>query len=491
MHLDTLQQFRMEQKLKLAPRMIQSMEILQLPLAALEERLEQELVKNPTLEMAEAEPGPGAGEGMEGSDDHEAERDLVVGSDSDKEDDFNRLDNIDEEFGRDDLSDMPRMSQGRGGDDEDPKMQAIANTAAREVSLHEHLTYQWDLVEVDPIIRQAGETIIFHLEPDGYLRTSFDELVRASGLPADAAIWERALHEVQKLEPAGVGARDTRECFLLQLDALAEDRPVEREIITHYFTELQNQHFQKIVKETGYTLEQVKGVVEFIKMRLILHPGKIIGSGQVGFVVPDVILEYDEDGTSYKVVVPDNGLPRLYISGHYRKMLMDPNVDSATRRYIRNNIQSAKWIIDAVEQRRETLRKVAQVIVEAQRDFLENGPKFLKPLPMAQVADKVGIHVATVSRAVAEKYILTPRGVFPLRSFFIGGTETDSGESVSWDTIRVKIKEIFDAEDKTNPLADDEVIEMLKKDGITLARRTVAKYRKIMGIPSSHKRREK
>ncbi len=480
----------MEQKLKLAPRMIQSMEILQLPLTALEERLEQELVKNPTLEMAEAEPGPGEMRDSDRGEDQEGERDLVVKSDNSNKDDFDRLDKIEDEIGRDDLSDMPRVSRSLG-DDEDPKMQALANTVAREVSLQEHLSYQWDLVDVDPIIRQAGEVIINHLDPDGYLRTPFDQLAEESGLANDPAMWERALEEVQTLEPAGVGARDTRECLLLQIDALAEDRPVERDIIANYFTELQSQHYQKISKQTGYTIEQIKGVVEFIKTRLILHPGLTIGSGQVGFIVPDVILEYDEDGTTYKVVVPENGLPRLCISGHYRKMLMDPGVDAETRRYIRNNIQSARWIIDAVEQRRETLRKVAQVIVDVQRDFLENGPKFLKPLPMSQVAEKVGIHVATVSRAVSEKYILTPRGMYPLRSFFIGGTETDSGESVSWDTIRVKIKELIDAEDKTNPLPDEDIIEMLKKEGVTLARRTVAKYRKIMGIPSSHKRREK
>ncbi|MFA5863452.1 MAG: RNA polymerase factor sigma-54 [Phycisphaerae bacterium] len=490
MRLDTFQQLKLEQKLKLAPRMIQSMEILQLPLAALEERLAQELEKNPTLEMAEPGQTPEELGETKTTEDSDTDRDLVIDAAHDNKEDFNRLDNIEDAIAPDDYYDRPRISRS-SGDDEDPKMQAIANTAARDISLHEFLTYQWDMVEIAPAIRQAGEAIINHIEPDGYLKTPFDQLAVLSDLPGDPPLWESALLEVQQLEPAGVGARDARECLLLQLDALAEDRPIERNIITNYFTEVQNQHFQKVIKQTGYSIEQIKSAVEFIKTRLVLHPGLSIGSAPVAHIVPDVILEYDEDGTTFKVIVPDHGLPRLYVSGHYRKMLMDPGVDVNTRRFIKNNIQAAHWIIDAVEQRRETLRKVAQVIVDAQREFLENGPKFLKPLPMAQVADKVGIHVATVSRAVSEKYILTPRGMYPLRSFFIGGTETDSGESVSWDTVRVKIQELINAEEKTNPLADDEIIKRLKNEGITLARRTVAKYRKTLGIPSSHKRREK
>lgn len=489
MRLDTFQQLRLEQKLKLAPRMIQSMEILQLPLTALEERLDQEMEKNPTLELADV--GGGAEDAVpETADDSDLERDLVVDEANNNAEDFSRLDDIGDLMSPDDFADRPRATRARS-DDEDPKMQAIANTAARDVSLQEYLIYQWDLVEVDPQTRQAGETIINHLEPDGYLKTSIDEMARASGLPDDPALWNRALREVQALEPAGVGARDARECLLLQLEALPENRPVERTIIANFFPELQNQQYQKIMKATGYTTEQIKAAVEFIKLRLVLHPGLSISSEKVGFIVPDVVVEYDEDADKYIAVVPETTLPRLHISNHYRRMLENPGVDTNTRRFIRNNIQSAQWLIDAIEQRRETLRRVAQTIIDAQREFLDNGPKFLKPLPMAQVAEKVGIHVATVSRAVAEKYVLTPRGMYPLRSFFTGGTETDSGESVSWDTIRVKIKELIDAEDRTDPLSDDQIIDRLKEEGITVARRTVTKYRKIMGIPSSHKRREK
>jgi len=488
MRLDTLQQLRMEQKLRLAPRMIQSMEILQLPLMALEERIAQEMEKNPILEFRESEEEPNAEAAAD--EDHEAERDLVIDGNHDNKDDFDRLDNIEDVIQPEEFLDRPR-AMPRGGDDEDPKMQALANTAAREVSLDEFLMSQWDLADVDPQTKQIGDVLISHIDPDGYFRSDFQLLARENNLPDDPELWEKALMEIQKLEPPGVGARNARECLLLQLDALIDERPVERDIIANYFEELQNQQFQKISKLSGYSIEQIKTAVEFVRLRLNLHPGLTVGSTRTAYVVPDVIVEYDEDTDSYKVIVPDNHLPRLYIAGHYRKMLQDPGVDSTTRKFIKSNMQSANWIIEAIEQRRETLRKVAQVIVDAQREFLESGPKYMKPLPMSQVAEKVGIHVATVSRAVAEKYILTPRGIFPLRSFFIGGTETDNGESVSWDAIRVKIQEFVSAEDKTDPLSDDQIIDLLKKDGITVARRTVTKYRKLLGIPSSHKRREK
>lgn len=489
MHLDTLQQLRIEQKLRLAPRMIQSMEILQLPLMALEERLEQEMEKNPVLELLEPNEDRDHSGDEETPVDQDAERDLVIKEDANLED-FDRMDSPENSFEPDEYLDRPRTS-GLRSDDEDPKLQALANTAARENSLNDYLISQFDLLELDDQVKQAGQIIINHIDADGYLRTSFETLAQDSGLPSTPELWSRALHEVQSLDPPGVGARTPQECFLLQLQVMSEDRTVEKEVIAHYFDELQNQQYQKIARQTGFTLEQIRSAVDFIRLRLVLYPGLSVGGPRTAYVVPDVMVEYDEDTESYKAIVPENSLPKLHISGYYRRMLQGSTIDTQTRRYIKNNMQSAQWIIDAVEQRRETLRKVAQVIVDTQKEFLDNGPKFMKPLPMAQVAEQVGIHVATVSRAVADKYMLTPRGIFALRSFFMGGKETDSGQAVSYDAIREKIKEIIDSEDQTAPLNDDEIVIKLKEAGITVARRTVAKYRKIMAIPSSHKRREK
>ncbi len=489
MRLDTSQQMRLEQKLRLAPRMIQSMEILQLPLAMLEERIEQELEKNPVLEIREDPPEEKINkEDTQPVD--EDERALVIDEQHANAEDFARLDNIESIIDPDNFDQRPRTIRAMPSD-EDPKMQALANTASRHISLHEYLILQWNLMELDDKTRQAGETIINNLEADGYLRTNFSELAKKSSLPDEPEFWEQTLRKVQTLDPPGIAARDVRECLLLQLNALDEQHPIARELITEHFDELQNQEFGKIAKKTGYSVEQIKEALEFVKSRLVLHPGLVFGSVEANFIVPDVIVEYDEQSDGYKVIIPDNGTHSLYISSHYRKMLEQKDVSPETKRYIRNNIQAAQWIIDAIAQRRETLRKVVECIVESQKEFLENGPKFLRPLPMSEIADKVGVHVATVSRAVSGKYVQTPRGIYPLRSFFTGGTETESGESVSWDAVKEKIKELIDNEDKRKPLGDDDIVKLLKKEGITLARRTVAKYRKQMNIPSSHKRREK
>jgi RNA polymerase sigma-54 factor len=490
MRLDALQQLKLEQKLRLAPHMIQSMEILQLPLLALEERIAQELEKNPVLELREDDADAVQSDATpETTQEQEAEQDLVI-KNNDNQDDFDRLDHVEDAMVPEEYLDQPRVSRASYSE-EDPKMQALANTAAREVSLHDYLTSQFGLTEVDEQTRQAGLAMINHIEPEGYLKTPFETLAAESNLPNDPELWNRALTEIQLLEPAGVGARTPQECLLLQLQALPENRPVETELIAHYFEDLQKQEFQKISRQSGYSVDQIKAAVDFIRTRLVLHPGLAIGSSRSAFIVPDVIVDYDEDTETYKVTVPESSSPRLYIAGHYRRMLTDPGVDSQTRKFIRNNMQSARWLIDAVEQRRETLRKVAQSIVNHQKEFLDNGPRFLKPLPMAEVAEEVGVHVATVSRAVAEKYMLTPRGIFAMRSFFTGGLETESGESISYDAVREKIKEIIEAEDKTDPLNDDDIMKKLAEAGITIARRTIVKYRQQMNIPSSHKRREK
>jgi RNA polymerase sigma-54 factor len=490
MRLDTFQQLRLEQKLKLAPRMIQSMEILQLSILALEERIDQELEKNPVLELREADQDtPDANsnpdETAEVADD---ERELVVHEDNSNQDDFERLDNIENVIDPLEMTDRP--VRRAAFDEEDPKQQALTNTAAREISLHEYLTLQWDLTEADPLIKQCGEFIINHLDPDGYFRTSFSELAKKFGQEIPEITWEQAIQLVQTLDPPGIAARTVQECLLLQLEALGEDRCLEHLIISDCFDELQKQQYTRIAQRTNRPLARVKEAVDFIGSRLILHPGLTIGSPKAPHIVPDVIIDYNETGPGYTISVPERGLPHLYVSGHYRRLLQTDSLDRNTRQFIKKNIQSGQWLIEAIEQRRHTLKRVTEAIVDVQTEFLESGPRFLKPLPMAQIADKIGVHVATVSRAVSGKFLQTPRGIYPLRMFFSGGTETTGGESLSWDAVRAKIQDIIDAENKTKPLSDDQIVEGLKQQGIDLARRTVTKYRKMMGVASSHRRRE-
>ena len=218
-------------------------------------------------------------------------------------------------------------------------------------------------------------------------------------------------------------------------------------------------------------------------------PGAEFGDTIVPTVTPDVFVERDDHG-DFHVRLEDGQLPSLFISAQYRKLLQEAETNEETREYIKRKINSAQWLIEAIEQRRGTLTKVSQAIVEHQTRFLEDGPEYIEPLKMQQIADKVNVHVTTVSRAVDDKWIQTPRGIFPLRKFFVGGTTGADGEEVAWDRVRLKLQEIVDEEDKTKPLSDDALVEELAQHGIKVARRTVTKYRKAMNIPSSRQRRD-
>jgi RNA polymerase sigma-54 factor len=207
-------------------------------------------------------------------------------------------------------------------------------------------------------------------------------------------------------------------------------------------------------------------------------------------ITPDAIIYYDEETDRYEIEMQNDPAPNLYISGMYRKMIKNRTCDKKTREFLANNVRNARWLIESIEQRKSTNTRVIRAVVDAQREFFDKGPEFLRPLPMISVADQLGIHVATVSRAVSEKWIQTPRGVFPLRRFFSGGTTNAEGEDMSWDAVKEKLKVIIDNEDKNNPLNDDEIVDKLKEQGIDLARRTVAKYRKILNIPTARQRKE-
>ena len=215
-----------------------------------------------------------------------------------------------------------------------------------------------------------------------------------------------------------------------------------------------------------------------------------IGGDEAPSITPDAVVSYNEESDKYEIEMLNDPAPSLYISGRWRKYLKEKRGDKQTREFLMNNVRNARWLIESIQQRRSTIHRVIRAVVNAQRDFFDKGPEHLKPLPMINVADQLGIHVATVSRAVSEKWIQTPRGVFPLRRFFSGGTTSAEGEEMSWDAVKEKLKAIIDKENKLEPLNDDEIVEKLKEQGIELARRTVAKYRKILDIPTARQRRE-
>jgi RNA polymerase sigma-54 factor len=524
MRFDTSQHMKLGQHMKLAPRMIQSMEILQMPLMQLEERIAQELESNATLEVIEPADmemsfaGPGELNGTADAVSSDRELPMNVDERSGKED-FERLESFEadtpeaaaNEFDespapRDRRDELPwERPLASGGDGSDAKSEAMANTAARAGSVQDQLREQWHLSEVDPALVPLGDMIIAYIEDDGYLRTPLETI--ADRVPANASKpsmeqLELALRAVQLfLDPPGIGARTTKECLLLQVDALEAEEPIAaaddgrvswaivRRLIDDHLDDLAQNRLPKIVEKTGLTLPQLKQAIEMMR-HLNVAPGRQLINETPPAIVPDAIIEYDADSDKYIAYLNDTRLPNLRINQEYAKLAKDRQAPKETREFLKKNLSNASWLIDAVDQRRNTLLRVIKVIVDAQRDYFDYGPQALKPLPMTQVADQLGIHVATVSRAVADKYVLTPRGVVALRGFFTGGTQTESGEDVSWDAVKAALKEVIDSEDKSNPLSDDALADEVKNRGIEIARRTVAKYRGQLGIPSARLRKQ-
>jgi RNA polymerase sigma-54 factor len=483
------------QKQVLAPRMIQSMEILQLPILALEERIEQEMEENPVLELQEeesdlpGEPGePAEAAAPEAPDARtEEERELVIDETHSNEDDFERLMKMDEEW-PDHFEERSRPSRGETEEAGERKLDAMANMTARPQSLQDYLHDQLGWFDLAPELRAIAERIIYNLDSNGYLQGRLEDLLGPGAAAEEIALAQRALALVQRLDPPGVGARDLRECLLLQLTPGMPLYEQLRTLISSHLEDLEHNRLPVISRRTGYSIELIqKTLLELRKLNP--KPGAEFTDAAVPPVTPDVFIEQDENG-KYKVRLEEGHTPSLFISRYYRQIISSGQANDETREYIKRKINSAQWLIDSIQQRRSTLTRVAQAIVDHQTEFLNKGPEQIEPLKMQQIADKVGVHVTTVSRAVDDKWIQTPRGIFPLKRFFCGGTISADGEEVAWDTVRLKLQELIDNEDKQHPKSDDQLVKDLAAGGVTVARRTVTKYRKAMNIPSSRQRRD-
>ncbi len=516
MRFDTSQHMRLGQQMKLAPRMIQSMEILQMPLAELEERIEQELESNPTLELAQEDPD--RREMLEARkeierDARDGERPLTIDENS-ASNDFERLesfsqdnpdfvDNEEPHAGAPERTapsdyDPGAYTRARNDGERDAKMDAMAATPARSLPLSDQLLDQWHLAEVPTDVREAGELLISFIEDDGFLRTPLETIADRApeGHKPTIELLTRALGALQQtLEPAGIAARDRRECLLLQVDAMREAAPVRdlalehaRVLIDEHLEDLSQNRVPRIVEKTGYTPEQINAAKERMK-GLSLAPARRLVDDAPQAITPDAIVEYDEEKDTYVAYLNDARLPNLQINRDYAMMARDRAVPAKDRDFLKKNLSNAQWLIDAVGQRRGTMLRVINIVLQEQRDFFDLGPQALRPLPMTSVAERLGIHVATVSRAVSEKYLMTPRGVVALRKFFTGGLATDSGSDMSYDAVRAALSEVIAAEDKSKPLSDDALAEELKRRGIEIARRTVAKYREQLQIPAARLRK--
>lgn len=518
MRFDTSQQMRMGQQMKLAPRMIQSMEILQLNQLALEERIAEELESNVALDTLEHT--------ADNSEASQQEREELQTSAGDRElhleeggaDDFERLDEMESSYSEafdnayesskaaPDRHDSYEPSRQRSSDGErDSKMDAMANTAGRSKSLPDQLLEQWAFIDADRELSDAGKLLIDHIDDDGYIRTELSVIADTGPRDGngqarfDEVFLEKALARLQTtLEPVGLAARDTVECLLLQIDAYTGSMTVDedehaawvivRELVQKHLDDLVHNRIPKVARLSGLDVDSINASLKMMS-KLMINPGRMLVEVSTPGIVPDAIVEWDDETNDYLVFLSDGRLPNLSVNREYAEMSRDKDIPKSERDFLKKSLGNAHWLIDAIEQRRQTLMRVVKAVIAAQRDFLDQGPESIRPLPMTQVADQLGIHVATVSRAVAGKHLQTPRGVLPLRQFFTGGTQTTEGEDVAWDAIKAALREVVDNENKSKPLSDEAIVKALNEKGFEIARRTVAKYRAQLDIPPARMRK--
>ncbi len=475
--------------------MIQAMKILQLGTLDLRERIDQELVENPMLEEAQLSADDRNTDEASGSEIQTTNPDEPQSSVEREGDEVRRmlddLERIERDFGD------GRRSSGQGdGEDGDRKLQALANAPAVPKSMAEALSEELAFIELSRRKRAIAEFLIFSLDERGYLPEDLETLAEDCPLavngeeedtPVTVEELQWVLDRLRSLIHPALGARDLREALLLQIDTLEGEQQILRSIVANHLEDVQNNRLPRIAKATGQTLETIQEVLEQLR-RLDPTPGAEYGESVANTIVPDVLVEEDEG--EYVVSLEHARLPRLQLSPTYRKLLEDSKKGDGTQSWLKKRLESARWFIDAITQRQSTLERIAGVIFERQKPFLQRGLTALQPLRMQEVADEVHVHISTVSRAVSGKYAQTPRGIFPLKFFFSGGTRKETGEVASQVSIQQRMKELVSKEDSKKPLSDEEIAAQLKeRDNIQIARRTVSKYRKMLGIPSSSQRR--
>ncbi len=440
----------LRQQLELTPQLIQALRLLQLTRLELEQELKTELEANPFLEEEQAE--------------HEAvEADAPT----------TMYDNIS-------VRKEHRAFEKR---EEDP----IENTAHRDMGLHDYLLWQLGLSVNTDMEIQIGEAIIGNINDEGYLSASVEDITSFTG----AAIGdvESVLKRVQDLDPSGIGARDLKECLLIQIRHLGIDDPVINGIVADHLIDLEKKDYNFIAKALSAAPDLVITAAQTIS-HLNPKPGYSYSSGEEDYIMPDVMVIKRDDSLIVELV--EEGIPRLMTSDYYaRKLLHESSHNDEAKRFIKEKMQGAKWLIKAVEQRKNTIKKVVGAIVERQKAFFEYGEKYLEPMVLKDIAADIGVHETTVGRVTNGKYVQTQWGMYELKYFFSPSLRTDSGELLSTKLVKQKIKELIGRENASDPLSDTDIVRVLKTDGINIARRTVAKYREIMNIAPVHIRRVK
>jgi RNA polymerase sigma-54 factor len=451
------------QKLIMTPELQQAINLLQLSALDLQTYVQNELLSNPVLETEEGEEAekrteePVRNEGME-------------------------KDPIDwDEYLRDQCQE-PLSYVSIRQHEETPGFDYFLS---KEPTLQEHLLFQLGLCSITETEKRIGEFLIGNIDQHGYLKGEISELAMLIGADADEI--DEVLEVIQKFDPIGVGARNLQECLLLQIQERTDVHPLAAQIIELFLPEVADNKFKKIASELRVDPAEVQAAVDYVRT-LDPKPGRLIGDVRdVRYVVPDVTVEKVEG--EYVVLVNEHSIPRLTVNTYYRSLLGKESSESSTGSFIKSRLDSALWLIRSIEQRRITLYRVMESIVDKQRHFFNEGIKHLKPMTLRQIADEIGVHESTVSRATANKFAQTPRGLFPLKFFFASGVEDFHGTAVSSESVKCHIRELIDAENVHRPLSDQKLMELLEKRGIVVSRRTVAKYREEMAIPSSNKRK--
>jgi RNA polymerase sigma-54 factor len=456
----------------LAPQLRQSLELLQVPALELRTLVQQEMQQNPTIEEQSQE---------------EATIEIEQGdADAKKEeeefkDEFDKLAKLDDEW-REYFH--QNQSSHRYSAEETAKRQFFLDSLSQPESLQEHLMSQLTLAGLSEEDRHAGELIIGSINDDGFLATDLQELATTTGFTLQHL--QELIALVQEFDPIGVGARDLKECLLIQIRRLGKEDSPAAVVVRDHLDAIGAKKFSEIARATKLTVEQVQDIARFIAT-LEPKPGRMFASDTTAYVLPEVSIHRVDD--DYVILLNNEHIPHLHISDHYRKLMGDANTPADVKNYIREKIRAGMFLIKSIGQRQQTIYNIAREIVKVQRDFLEHGITHLRPLTMAEIATVVGIHETTVSRAIANKYMQTPRGTFEMKYFFTPGYRTSDGQEISNKTIKDAIQTLVGAEDVASPLSDQAMVEKLADMGIKVARRTIAKYRDELKILPSHLRK--
>lgn len=498
MAIELKQSVKLSQQLLITPQLQQAIKLLQLSRAELVETVQKELLENPVLEESEDRPND-----EPGSQGEERPSDLSTTSSTDQvEVGTEKSESQDKDF---DWSSYVESYQSRGSEqqsfskaspDDQPNYE---NMVANATSLHDHLEWQINMSHLTDDEDEAAMEIIGNLDDNGYLRMSLTELSERSRFSEDEL--DDALCIVQELDPPGVGARDLQECLLLQIKSYEQsEKTLLTKIISEHLGLLEKRDFPSLAKKLGINLHKARQLADVI-LCLEPKPGRCFVRDDSQYITPDVYIK--KVGNEFVVVLNEDGLPKLQISRFYQQAIMSNGKDQneksdstnskkdEAQNYIQDKLKSALWLIKSIHQRQKTLYKVTKSIAKFQKDFLETGVKGLKPLVLRDVAEEIGVHESTVSRATNGKYVHTPQGIFELKYFFNTGLSSSSGgQDVANEAVKQMIKQFVSNEDPKSPLSDQAIANLLKQQDINIARRTVAKYREMMNIlPSSRRRR--